>query len=74
MEHETALINAFVVPAKRARLIEFLRSSKNRAKALDGLDHFGDLGMLLSCIPGRLGYFEGESPKDRFILARDGGT
>jgi len=27
-------------------------------------------GTLVSCIPGRLGYFEGEMPRDRFILAR----
>ena len=25
-------------------------------------------GTLLSCIPGRLGYFEGEGPKDRWVL------
>ena len=27
-------------------------------------------GTLISCIPGRLGYFDGESAKDRFILER----
>ncbi|MBL4699156.1 MAG: hypothetical protein JKX70_10020 [Phycisphaerales bacterium] len=27
-------------------------------------------GTLLSCIPGVLGYFEGETPNDRFILQR----
>jgi hypothetical protein len=130
MDHETAMINAFVLPAKRARLIEFLRSPKHRGKALATLYHFRHLdtrflieiapseqhadaiatlltgrgapaechlistdleldgrdlplvdalrqivgfggGTLVSCIPGRLGYFEGESLKDRFILARE---
>jgi len=28
------------------------------------------LGTLLSCIPGELAYYEGESPADRCILAR----
>jgi hypothetical protein len=28
------------------------------------------MGTLLSCVPGRLAYFEGESPKDRCILVR----
>jgi len=27
-------------------------------------------GTLLSCIPGRLGYFEGEDPGERYVLAR----
>lgn len=129
MDHEIALINAFILPAKRTRLIQFLRSPKRRAKVLARLYHFRDLdprflveiapsdqhadaiatlltergapsqchlissdrdldgqdlpliealkqivgfgeGTLVSCIPGRLGYFEGESPKDRFILER----
>jgi len=25
-------------------------------------------GTIISCIPGKLGYYEGESPNDRFIL------
>ena len=29
-----------------------------------------DTGTLVSCIPGRLGYFEGEDPGARFILER----
>jgi hypothetical protein len=138
MDHEAALINAFVLRNKRARLIDFLRNPKRRKKALDALYHFGDLdprfmvevvpsqqhaeaiaalltqrgappqchvistdrrldgqelplvtvlarivgfggGTLLSCIPGRLGYFEGEAPGDRFLLDRsaaaaDGGS
>ncbi|HZO56353.1 MAG TPA: hypothetical protein VFB63_26840 [Bryobacteraceae bacterium] len=30
-------------------------------------------GTLLSCVPGRLGYFEGEEPRERYILERRGG-
>ena len=30
----------------------------------------GGMGTLLSCIPDRLGFFEGEGPSDRFILER----
>ena len=129
MDHETALINAFILPAKRARLTGLLRNPKRRPKILATLYHFRDLdprflveiapsdqhadavaallirrgaptqchlistdrdldgrdlplaealaqivgfgeGTLVSCIPGRLGYFEGESLKDRFILDR----
>jgi hypothetical protein len=129
MDNEAALVNAFVVPTKRARLVEFLRTPKRRKKVLDSLYHFRDFdprflvkialsdqradtiaallgqrgapakchvistnreldgrdlplvealsrivglgqGALVSCIPGRLGYFEGESPADRFILER----
>ena len=36
-------------------------------EALDSIIGRGS-GTLLSCIPGRLGYFEGEGPKDRWIL------
>jgi hypothetical protein len=28
------------------------------------------IGTLISCIPGRLGYFEGENPRDRCVLRR----
>ena len=27
-------------------------------------------GTIISCVPGRLAYFEGEAPKNRFILQR----
>jgi hypothetical protein len=30
-------------------------------------------GALVSCVPGRLGYFEGESPDHRFLLRRAAG-
>jgi hypothetical protein len=127
---ETALIRAFVVPAKQERYLAFVSSPRRRRKFLEELRHFRDFdptcvveipgkdhhattieqllrdraaptmcfvvstdravdrqilplaevlprivggtdhGTLLSCIPGRLGYFEGEGPKDRFVLAR----
>ncbi|NIA71705.1 hypothetical protein HBA54_24225 [Pelagibius litoralis] len=129
MDHETALINAFVLPAKRERALDQLANHKRRRKFLESLYHYRDLdpryridiapadqqaetifslltkrgasaqchlissdrnldgfdialsdalakvvglgeGTLVSCIPGRLGYFEGESPGDRFILER----
>ena len=129
MDHEAALINAFVLPAKRARFLDLLASKRGRNKFLENLDHFRDLdprylidiapadqraerifsllaergapsqchvissnrsldgldvplanalakivgfgeGTLVSCTPGRLGYFEGESQGDRFILER----
>jgi hypothetical protein len=38
-------------------------------EALEQIVGSGD-GTLLSCVPGQLGYFEGEGPGDRFILAR----
>lgn len=41
--HENALVDAFVVPSKRARYKELLASSKQRKKILDGLDHLRDL-------------------------------
>lgn len=30
-------------------------------------------GTIISCIPGRLAYYEGEAPKNRFILHRTAG-
>jgi hypothetical protein len=42
------------------------------ADALTGVVGLG-YGTLLSCVRGRLAYFEGEMPKDRCILMRDAG-
>ena len=28
------------------------------------------MGTILSCVPGRLAYFEGEGPRDRYVLRR----
>ncbi len=41
--HERLLIQSFVRPQKRARLISFLRNSKLRRKLLNSLYHFNDL-------------------------------
>ena len=127
MDHETALVNAFVLPERRARLTELLGTRRGRERVLASLYHFRALdprfvisiptanhtpsairellaargaptschvistnrrldgrevdlgvalagivgighGSLVSCVPGRLGYFEDES--SRFILAR----
>lgn len=42
----------------------------SRAEAIRRIVGSGE-GTFVSCIPGRLGYFEGESPGDRCILERD---
>jgi hypothetical protein len=42
-EHEAALIRAFVIPGKRARLVELLSKPKRRKDVLRSLAHFGDL-------------------------------
>ena len=129
VDHETALIRAFVRPERRTRLLELLGSSKGRAKLRASLAHFCDLderfaqpvppskhhsrdieaalrakgapdtchvisesaaldgqdvplgsaladivgqgmGAFVSCIPGKLGYFESEEPGERYILER----
>jgi hypothetical protein len=30
----------------------------------------GGMGTFVSCVPGRLAYFEGEGPQERFVLSR----
>ena len=40
---EGALIDAFIIPAKRERWRSLLANSKRRAKIVDGLNHLGDL-------------------------------
>jgi len=128
-QHEQALVEAFVVPRKRERLLSLLSNPRRRRTILDSLYHFDDLddrfveylppsqhspegiaealrrygapdtawvistddgldgrempldevltrivgcfeGTLLSCIPGKLGFFEGEGPEDRCVLRR----
>ena len=126
--HESALINAFTLKERKARLLEFLEISKRQKlhallhhfKCLDdrfarplppgihtpaqiaallaqrgapptcliitsfgGLDRLSmplldaltaivgqQCGALISCIPGRLAYFEGEEPGMRYVLER----
>ena len=131
MEHEAALIRAFVLPRRRNRYFHFLNDPTRRAKLLRALDHLQNLdaryvqrippdkqsateiatllrrkgapptchvisasrnldgremplrtvlavvvgcriGTLLSCIPGRLGYFESEEVGERYLLERPG--
>ncbi len=131
MEHEWALIRAFVLPRRRARYLQFLNYPRRREKSLRVLDHLQNLdaryahqippdkqsatdietllrrkgapstchvisasrdldgremplltvltevvgsgiGTLLSCIPGRLGYFESEEVGERYLLERPG--
>jgi hypothetical protein len=126
-----ALVDAFVLPERRARLRGLLTSTKGRAKFRAGLAHFRDLdpryaspipagvqtpsqiaallrdrgapatcyvlseesdldgrefpltealervvgrgmGTFLSCVPGRLAYFEGEETNERYVLDRAG--
>lgn len=132
LEQETALIRAFIVPAKQEPLVELLGRPKRRREVLTTLYHFADLdprfvskipvavdsatgieallkakgapdlcyaistdseldgrsvplgatltrihgmghGTLLSCVPGSLGYFEGEEMGARYILERVSG-
>ncbi|MCZ6573439.1 MAG: hypothetical protein O7C98_09780 [Planctomycetota bacterium] len=129
MDHEEALIRAFVVPEKRGRLVQLLSRPKRREKATGTFAHFRDLdpryatlippgdqharsieailrekgapdtcyvlsedaefdgremplgealsgthgfgmGTFISCIPGRLAFFEGEDPGGRYVLER----
>jgi hypothetical protein len=127
--YEEALIQAFVRPDRRQRLLELLTNSNGRRKLRESLAHFRDLdprfaqrvpaskqhapdieailrekgapdlchvlsesekldgrelllalalggilgqgmGTFVSCIPGRLGYFEAEDAGERYILER----
>jgi hypothetical protein len=131
-EHEVAFVNSFVVPERRARVLELLSRPKSRQKQLDRLNHTPDLdprfcaqiasghqsnseierllrdhgapdevyvfssypkfdrwcaplnsaiskvvgfgfGSIISCLPGQLAYYEGESPRQRYILRRHAG-
>ncbi|MEK6677184.1 MAG: hypothetical protein AABZ47_16215 [Planctomycetota bacterium] len=42
-EHEASLINAFIVPQKRGRILSLLRNPKRRQTVLDEIYHFRDL-------------------------------
>jgi hypothetical protein len=127
MDHEEAVVRAFILPSKRERYLEFLTSPKGRAKFIAQLAHSKHLnpkfalsipgsqtnpasfhkllvakgagpkcwvisenrdldgremdleaalketigyqmGTFISCVPGKLAYFEDED--DRFILQR----
>jgi hypothetical protein len=127
MNHEQAVVLAFILPARQERYLEFLKSPKNRKKFIGVLAHFkhldpkfatritgnqskpsalvkllvgkgagincwvisenadldgreidleialketvgGQMGTFISCIPGKLAYFEDED--GRYILER----
>jgi hypothetical protein len=128
LEHEQAMVKAFIVTRRQQRWLDFLAKPKRREDILHTLPHLKDLnerfllripapqsasvilemlqqrgapeqcyvvsesteldartlplkealgliigmspGTLVSCIPGRLGYFEGEDSGGRFILER----
>ena len=127
MNHEEAVLSAFILPTMRKRYLEFLTTPKRRKKLTGGLAHFQHwnpiycvkippnqqhppdilkllmakgagpkcwvisedskldgremdleealkrcigwgMGTILSCVPGKLAYFEDE--QDRYILQR----
>lgn len=130
MDHEAALVKAFISPSRQPRYLDRLKSAKGRKAFLqDRLYHMGDLderyatriapgdqkieqiyrlltdrgapgschlistisdldgeqmglldaiqrtfasfeGTFISCLPGRLAYYEGEDIKERYILQR----
>jgi hypothetical protein len=43
MNHEEELVKAFILPARRERYLEFLKTPKNRAKFIEQLAHFKHL-------------------------------
>ncbi len=43
MNHEEAVVKAFILPARQERYLEFLKSSKNRKKFTSVLAHFKHL-------------------------------
>jgi hypothetical protein len=129
LDHEVALVQAFIAPERRERYLGLLASARGREKLRRALAHFHDLdtrctyelpagvntpaeialllrgkgapaectllaedaaldarhlpledalvavvgrgmGTLISCVPGRLGFYEGEGPGVRYILER----
>lgn len=55
MNHEEALIKAFILPSKRERYLGFLSTSKGRAKIISELTHFKALDprFMKSIIPSQ---------------------
>jgi hypothetical protein len=43
MNHEEAVVQAFIIPVRRERYLEFLKSPKNRKKFINVLAHFKHL-------------------------------
>jgi hypothetical protein len=49
------------------------RTTRDLSDAINQVFAFVE-GTIISCVPGRLAYYEGEAPKNRFILHRTGGA
>jgi hypothetical protein len=60
-DREMQFLQTFVIATKRERYAGFLRSPERRSKSE---------GTNVCCVPGRLAFYEGEAPKNRFILRR----
>jgi hypothetical protein len=43
MNHEDAVVRAFIIPLRQERYLEFLKSPKNRKKFINALAHFKHL-------------------------------
>jgi hypothetical protein len=43
MNHEDAVVRAFIIPVRQERYLEFLKSPKNRKKFINALAHFKHL-------------------------------
>ena len=130
LEHDTALVRAFIAAERRDRYLGLLASARGREKLRRSLAHCRDLdmrfahelphgvhtptaiaellrtkgapaecvllsesdaldgrrlpleealsailgrgmGTLVSCVPGRLGFYEGEGPRERYLLERE---
>jgi hypothetical protein len=53
MYHDEELVTAFIIPSKRERYLEFLKSSKKRAKFIAELAHFKHLNSKFAfSVPG----------------------
>jgi hypothetical protein len=45
MNHEEAIVQAFIIPVRQERHLGFLKNSKNRKKFIDQLAHFKHLNL-----------------------------
>ena len=70
-DHITALLGQRGAPANCYVISEGDLDAKTMplAEALTCIVGSG-MGTLISCVPGRLGYFDGEDPGERYILER----
>jgi hypothetical protein len=70
MQHERLLINSFVVKGRKERYTNLIATDMKTLPLLEATEKlFGsDIAHFLSCIPGKLAYFEGEEAYSRFLL------